>query len=431
MTTHSRYPRKITAFLATSGLGIAVLTTSPTALLPNAAAEPVCEGSISWGVKESFRKYIKGPIARGDYQALGTATSNDAGVFTFPISTGDTDKSIDSTGGATFTGHAGKLNTALENIQLTMKDTTTGVLNIKTTSNKADGTPALEPGTIVTFADVTFDTPLKNGEANVGTVTITEAGSNALAGFYGAGTELDNLTVSPQACAQPDPASPPDNQETPNPIPVPEKNDEVKPNQEQETKPEGEASPEGEKTPEGDKAEENKGPASSVPEGKPEDKPTGKPQEGKPVGDTAQKSEEKKDSDKCGCGEAKHEPKKDKPAEAAKPAEDKKKGEKKLAAVEKTPEQKSAGKKTFDKAENSSPEKKSSEKKGSRGSTERLASTGGDAADATDFSEYEVKNQAEEASSESSSPVMFASLAAVLVAVAAGCTFLACRTVRK
>lgn len=49
---------------------------------PAESTAPQCEtvvtgGSFNWGLKESFRKYIKGPIARGDWTIKGNVTESD------------------------------------------------------------------------------------------------------------------------------------------------------------------------------------------------------------------------------------------------------------------------------------------------------------------------------------------------------------------
>ncbi|MEK8226200.1 HtaA domain-containing protein [Oerskovia sp. M15] len=87
---------------------------------PVAPPVSVRPGSLQWGVKESFRTYITGPVAKGGAVASAGATVTD-GTFGFRQIAGGTWKAGSSTGSAnyggtvTFTGHDGLLHLTLSN----------------------------------------------------------------------------------------------------------------------------------------------------------------------------------------------------------------------------------------------------------------------------------------------------------------------------
>jgi hypothetical protein len=77
-------------------------------------------GSLSWGVKSSFRSYITGPIASGWVAVSGGASANGSG-YSFPQSTGSTWTAAAGTGSGNyrgavqFYGHGGVLDVTLSN----------------------------------------------------------------------------------------------------------------------------------------------------------------------------------------------------------------------------------------------------------------------------------------------------------------------------
>jgi hypothetical protein len=79
--------RPVAAALAVA-LGTAgLLVGSATA----AQAATVSGGHLDWGVKQSFRNYINGPIAHGTITTSEGATKNADGTFRFPSATGSVD----------------------------------------------------------------------------------------------------------------------------------------------------------------------------------------------------------------------------------------------------------------------------------------------------------------------------------------------------
>ncbi|MGW5708249.1 HtaA domain-containing protein [Streptomyces olivaceus] len=178
--------------------------TSPSAPAEAAPAQgEIADGTLGWGVKESFRSYVVGPIAKGAITVSGGATQAAGnGAFTFKDATG------------TYDTDAGKLTAAFQgavNFKGHESGGTYG-LDLTLTSLKA----TLDGGTGKLSADVTSlgtqtkgvvlaDLKAASGELeaveNVVTVgdiaaTLTEAGAKAFGDFYTAGTALDTVDLS-------------------------------------------------------------------------------------------------------------------------------------------------------------------------------------------------------------------------------------------
>jgi hypothetical protein len=162
----------------------AVLLLLATALLAAAPAgaasaqAPGCEvesGSLSWGFKESFRAYIDGSIANGEWTVADGATY-DTPSFGFPTAEGrvdprDPNGSVAFTGSVRFTGHGGILDTTIANPVLVVRADGTGVLllDVSGPTMEGDEVSVLE----TEFADVDLTgqdlTPVD------GVITIDEA----------------------------------------------------------------------------------------------------------------------------------------------------------------------------------------------------------------------------------------------------------------
>src|ERR1700712_4613784 len=75
-----------------------------------AATIPIQGGEVDWGIKESFRNYVKGPIAQGQIEVSGGAVEAEDGTFRFPVESGTYDLTthvteVQSIGTVHFTGH--------------------------------------------------------------------------------------------------------------------------------------------------------------------------------------------------------------------------------------------------------------------------------------------------------------------------------------
>lgn len=191
---------------------------------------PALAAQLDWGVKESFRNYIKGPVAHGDW----TLTGGVSGEFLFPGKDGvpvakDATK-FQFSGTVHFKGHDGLLNLAISapvvekvNGQWQLVATVTSVpLPANTPGLPANGLRAasgLPAGGLraAQGAPVTVRTAIANLSAptitetdgvvtlKFASVTLTQAGSEAFAKFYPVGQVMDALAinVAPKAKLQP------------------------------------------------------------------------------------------------------------------------------------------------------------------------------------------------------------------------------------
>ena len=180
-----------------------VVTINP--VIETAALEgcAVTGGDLTWGFKESFRSYISGSIANGEW-TVANGASYETPNFGWTNATGTYDPAtgeglVSFTGSITFTGHGGILNTTVADPQLRFDDAETAYLIL-------DVTGTTQEGEEVDKQDVEFvRLDLSAAEIDTaadGTVTITgapasltAAGSQAF-GTYESGEEFDPVTVS-------------------------------------------------------------------------------------------------------------------------------------------------------------------------------------------------------------------------------------------
>lgn len=199
--------------LATALLGGALLLPAMPAAATTEAPNEGCtiaDASISWGLKESFRSYISGSIAKGSWEVLDGATYETPSFgFTGGTGTADADAgtaSIAFGGSIRFTGHGGLLDTTVANptIELTGPDAGRLLLDLRSVPMEAAMAGETEAETLsqVPFADLDLSgaTIAQDGEALTITgdavpAAITAEGFEAF-GTYEAGTALDPLTFS-------------------------------------------------------------------------------------------------------------------------------------------------------------------------------------------------------------------------------------------
>ncbi|GLZ81649.1 hypothetical protein Afil01_64560 [Actinorhabdospora filicis] len=211
-----RRPLAIAALFAAAGA--AVLTAAPARA--EASTFPITDGTLDWGVKESFRKYVTGPIGHGEISASGGATVNADGTFRFPGGEGAYDPATHDVttafdGSVTFrahkTGDDWKLETTVSQVRLTTTGKT-GKLTVDVSSKD------MSTGKTVVYDDVDFAAldlsgvrPGQSGGyttlANI-PATLTAAGAPAFGGFYQAGAALDPASAALKASAT-TPTTPP------------------------------------------------------------------------------------------------------------------------------------------------------------------------------------------------------------------------------
>ncbi|MDQ1205395.1 HtaA domain-containing protein [Microbacterium sp. SORGH_AS_0862] len=161
----------------------------------------IAGATLTWGVKQSFRSYITGPIAKGSI-SLDRVAQNSEGLFIWSNGVGEYDVadaagSVDYPGSVHFTGHDGQLDMLLANPRVEVKDAESGVLYLDVTSRALDGTVTSE--TAVPFASLVLSAPVTTEEAATwvnSAATLTEQGAASFAGFYAAGTVLDPVTFT-------------------------------------------------------------------------------------------------------------------------------------------------------------------------------------------------------------------------------------------
>jgi hypothetical protein len=192
--------RRLLVCLAVATLG--VLPATAAAALP--AQAPGCEvesAELTWGFKESFRAYIDGSIANGEWTVADGATY-DTPSFGFPAVAGridprDPNGSIAFTGSVRFTGHGGILDTTVANPVLVVNPDATAVLLLDVSGPTMEG----DQVTVLAAEFVDVDLDGQNLTPVDGIITIdaaptrlTEAGAVAFPN-YEAGAEFDPISV--------------------------------------------------------------------------------------------------------------------------------------------------------------------------------------------------------------------------------------------
>ncbi|MFA3874195.1 HtaA domain-containing protein [Streptomyces sp. MMCC 100] len=180
-------------------------STSASPSVPASAAPTkgeIVDGTLGWGVKESFRSYVVGNIAKGKVTVSGGATQAAGnGAFTFKDATGTYDTDADKLtatfeGAVNFKGHESGgeygLDLTLSNLKATL-DGGTGTLSadVNSLGARTEG---------VVLADLKAESGDLRAAENVITVdgiaaTVTEAGAEVF-GNYPAGTALDAVDLS-------------------------------------------------------------------------------------------------------------------------------------------------------------------------------------------------------------------------------------------
>lgn len=212
--------------LATNGAAAHAVVSTPqlgnaaaTAPLPNekAASAPlpadtteaatctVTDGLLVWGVKDTFRAYVSGSIANGDWQASDGA-SYSTPLFTWATPTGEIDAdtgtgTISFVGTVRFTGHEGVLDLTIANPTIELFGDGTGRLFMDARSNDPQGQLKIDE-TQVHFADLAgiSATAPSSGvyEFTNAQATLTAPGADAFGAFYEGGDQLDPISATVQ-----------------------------------------------------------------------------------------------------------------------------------------------------------------------------------------------------------------------------------------
>lgn len=187
-------------------------------LAGTAAAAPggctVTNAQLDWGFKESFRSYISGSIANGQW-TVADGASYETPSFGWSGGTGSFDGqsgTVSFVGSITFTGHGGALDTTVANPVIEFVDSESAVLLLDVSGTTQLGVPVDETG--VPFAELDLANVTRDGDTLTVTdasATLTSTGAESF-GTYVAGEPLDPVSITLQldgecdAPADPSPA---------------------------------------------------------------------------------------------------------------------------------------------------------------------------------------------------------------------------------
>lgn len=141
------------------------------------------DAALDWGVRRTFREYVSGPIAEGEWKLAGGAKDGGA-LYRFPGSKGSYDAKkeelkVDFDGSVHFTGK--EIDLKLSKVSVVVRD---GKGTVST-----DGTPL-----------VTFAAPLKPKKDLIlveeAPAKLTEKGSKLFGSMYQKGTAMDPVTLA-------------------------------------------------------------------------------------------------------------------------------------------------------------------------------------------------------------------------------------------
>ena len=184
---------------AVFALGSAVVPVGPVAAASAAAEDcTVSDAALVWGFKESFRAYIDGSIANGEWTTAGDA-SYDTPLFTWQGGAGserDGELAVRFAGSVRFTGHGGVLDTTIENPRIVIgRDRAVVLLDVHGTTQAGEAVDAAD----VEFAELDLAAAERTRDGEKRTLAgipaaLTVAGAEAF-GTYSAGEALDPITL--------------------------------------------------------------------------------------------------------------------------------------------------------------------------------------------------------------------------------------------
>ncbi|MFF5781413.1 HtaA domain-containing protein [Streptomyces virginiae] len=190
---------------------VALLAALLGALLPATAAQAgtVQGGRLDWGIKSSFQSYVTGPVAKGGFKLKSGAATVGGSLFRFHSAAGSYDPDSGAfeasySGGVTFQGH--QKPDGVYELDMTISRPTVKISGGKGTlyvdvSSKAKDSGAVTDQSQVAFASLGVGgINMKGGASPLSLTnlpaTLTAEGAKAFAGYYGAGTRLDPVSLS-------------------------------------------------------------------------------------------------------------------------------------------------------------------------------------------------------------------------------------------
>ncbi|GHF22291.1 HtaA domain-containing protein [Pseudolysinimonas yzui] len=188
-----------------AALAVGLLTALPAGAASAAPTQaPGCDvvtAELTWGFKESFRAYIDGSIANGEWTVADGATY-DTPDFGFPAESGRVDPrqpngSIAFAGSVRFTGHGGILDTTVARPVVVIHPDGTGVLLLDVSGPTMEGDQVSVVEAEFLDIDLTGQnlTPVDGViRIDAAPTTLTSDGAVAFPN-YEAGTAFDPITV--------------------------------------------------------------------------------------------------------------------------------------------------------------------------------------------------------------------------------------------
>ncbi|MFI6283448.1 HtaA domain-containing protein [Streptomyces sp. NPDC051018] len=151
------------------------------------------DAAVDWGVRRTFREYVTGPIAKGEWALSGGAQDGGA-LFRFPRGKGTYDAKRQSLDAA----FAGSVRFTGERLDLTLTRVTAKVTGGKGTlsADVVSGGTTRKAVPLITFEARDFAP--ENGLAALTEVpaTLTAGGAGAFGGMYKAGTAMDPVSLA-------------------------------------------------------------------------------------------------------------------------------------------------------------------------------------------------------------------------------------------
>ncbi|MCF3123165.1 HtaA domain-containing protein [Streptomyces arenae] len=162
-----------------------------------AKAGRIEDAAVDWGVRRTFREYVTGPIAKGEWK-LSAGARDGGALFRFPEGKGTYDEKkrtldADFAGAVRFTGAHG-LDLTLSEVAVEVEDGK-GTLSADVDS-KGDRGVALKNAPLITFA--AGELKPKGGLVALTEVPseLTADGAKAFGGMYKAGSAMDPLSLA-------------------------------------------------------------------------------------------------------------------------------------------------------------------------------------------------------------------------------------------
>ncbi|MFE1875835.1 HtaA domain-containing protein [Streptomyces sp. NPDC059496] len=197
---------------------VALLAALLGALLPATAARAgtVQGGRLDWGIKSSFQSYVTGPVAKGGFKLKSGAATVGGSLFRFHSAAGSYDPDSGTfeasySGGVTFQGH--QKPDGVYELDMTVSRPTVKISGGKGTLYVDVSSKAKDSGVVTNQSQVAFASlgvggiNMKGGASPLSLTnipaTLTGEGAKAFSGYYGAGTQLDPISLSADVKAAP------------------------------------------------------------------------------------------------------------------------------------------------------------------------------------------------------------------------------------